>query len=130
MKGISAVIATILLLLVTISIMGFVYIYLSGTVTTLGAKTEEEIKAEAAKYSKGIWFENAAGTQVVIRNLGSQNINTSEVNVYINNVLKTCTWSPETISPNSIATCTLAESCSGKGVKASGPANEITRDCV
>ncbi|MFH0832800.1 MAG: archaellin/type IV pilin N-terminal domain-containing protein [Candidatus Aenigmatarchaeota archaeon] len=130
MKGVSPVIATILLLLITISLIGFVFMYMERSVTTTGEQTEEQLKEQIAKFSKGIWIDNAAAASVVVRNIGSQVVNATEIRLYVNDAAATCSWSSGTIAPSSVATCTLSESCSGKNVKATGPSNDAKKSCA
>ncbi|MEM5793225.1 MAG: archaellin/type IV pilin N-terminal domain-containing protein [Candidatus Aenigmatarchaeota archaeon] len=97
MKGVSAIIATILLLLITISLAGVAYMYMVGII---GGKTQKTISVFEPSCTV-----NAGGTRTigfVISNDGTVAINTSstrnEIKVYINN---------QPISPNFQGTISL-----------------------
>ena len=127
MRGIAPVIATILMLLIVIAIIGFAYTFFSALVGTAGEQTEEQMKATISQMSKGIWIDSASGTSIVVRNLGTESINTtSEVTVTPNDC---ASWSTEMIASGSTSTCTLAASCSGTRVTAAGPSNTVSKDC-
>ena len=77
MKGVSAVIATILMLIITIGLAGTAYVYISGMLT---GKTEKTISVlDASCNSTG------DGITLVIANDGTTTIGTTEITIYINN---------------------------------------------
>lgn len=86
MKGVSAIIATIILLLITIALAGTAYIYLSGMITGRTAKTISILDASCS----------GSTITIVLSNDGTVNIDasynpaggdaTSDIQVFINNV--------------------------------------------
>ena len=126
MKGIAPIVATILMLLIVIALVGFAYTFLSGIIGTAGEQTEEQLKATISQLSKGIWVESAIDTKVIVRNLGTENIDTSEITVSPSDC---STWSLDPISAGSASICTLPASCSGSIITVVGPSNTIEKDC-
>lgn len=127
-KGITPVIATILLLLITIAIVGVSMVFFTRTVSTSTGAGEEQLQTTTGQASKAIRIDNAAGTSVVIRNMGIQSIAQSELSVFVDNALAACTWAGLPVAKDGSATCTLGSSCAGKKVKVIGPAgsDEVT----
>jgi flagellin-like protein len=94
MKGISTVIATLLMLLITIALAGMAYVYISGVFTGRTSKTIAVIDAGCI-----------AGTSyyVTVRNLDTTNTiaATTDLIVRVDNVqVTTITWNPATIAAN------------------------------
>jgi flagellin-like protein len=89
MKGISAVIATILLLLIVVAIVGFTFGFFQNMFQTSADTTQTQVQSTAAAASVSLRAENlfpgTAGTQsptVTIRNSGSSNLDTTTLSVY------------------------------------------------
>jgi len=78
MKGVSAIIATILMLIITIGLAGTAYVYISGMMTTKMEKTISVLDASCNATSDGI--------TLVVANDGTETIATADLKVYINNV--------------------------------------------
>jgi len=64
MKGVSAVIATIMMLVITIALAGAAYMYISGIFTQQTGKT--------VAFDEGATFCNATGIYVYVKNTGTQ----------------------------------------------------------
>ena len=75
MNGVSAVIATILMLIITIGLAGTAYVYISGMLT---GKTEKTISVLDASC-------DGTGITLVIANDGTITIGDNDITVYINN---------------------------------------------
>ena len=107
MKGVSTVIATILMLMITIALAGMAYVYLSGLVPgTMG----KMISVTSATCS------NATGKYyVVIRNQDprlSMDFST-ELTIFIDGIPvppSDISWSPKTVGPGETSTATINES--------------------
>ncbi|MCD6092929.1 MAG: hypothetical protein J7J38_02845 [Candidatus Aenigmarchaeota archaeon] len=127
-KGITPIITIALLLLVAIGITATASIYISSLVRTSGTTTQEQINVVTKQLAKTIKIENAKGTNVTIRNIGSESIDVEQISVYVDGVKKDCTWSGS-IAPQTTKTCVLAASCSGSVVRAVGPGNEHSVTC-
>lgn len=87
MKGITPVIAVILLLLITIAMIGFAALWfqrIAGTATQAGEQQLGSVTANQAKTAK---IDNAArtatSTSISIRNTGSQAIKNSELSFFV-----------------------------------------------
>jgi flagellin-like protein len=131
MKGIAPVVATILMLLIVIAIIGFAYTFFTGMIGTAGEQTEEQMKATVSQMSKGIWVEGASGTAIIVRTLGTGTITpATELSVLINNNPVTCSWSVSPMPSGSTSVCTLASACVvGDNVTVIGPSNTVSKIC-
>lgn len=93
MKGISAIVATLLLLLITMGLATVAYFYISGVIT---GRTSKVISVLDASCSGGtITF--------VISNDGSVDITDAEIRVLIDNIDKSGNFNFGTISPRNTA---------------------------
>jgi len=81
-KGISAIIATILLLMITIALAGTAYVYMSGMIT---GRTSKTISIADVSCVNG-------NITVVISNDGTSDIADGEIRVFIDNEDKTTTY--------------------------------------
>jgi len=70
MKGISGIIATILLVLIAISLVGVAYVFFSGMI---GGRTSKPISIAASD-----------GNTVVISNDGTEAISSGEIKIFVN----------------------------------------------
>lgn len=75
MKGVSAVIATILMLIITIGLAGTAYVYISGMLSSKMEKTVSVLDATC----------NGTHITMVVSNDGTDTIATGELTIYINN---------------------------------------------
>ncbi len=116
-KGITPVVAIILLLLITVAIVGFAFGFFQRATTTSAQRTQEETERIAGSVSEAFRIENAAGTSITIRNLGSAALNASTVTFYANGVARTCVGLPATIAVNGVGSCTLSASCTGQTLR-------------
>ncbi len=133
MKGISAIVVTILLVLITISLVGFVFVFFQRSVSEAAGTTTEQQQQLQTQLGKQISIDNAAGTIVTIRHAGTGAINlTNDLSVYVNNVPVACAWgNPDVLlQPGNTATCTLASPCaSDSTVKVTAPAAPAEFTC-
>jgi flagellin-like protein len=83
MKGIAPVVGTILLLLVTIAIIGFVFVFLSGVIGTSGEETSESmghiVESMATRFD--VAYVDTTGDNLYLRNIGENTI--SNLTVYL-----------------------------------------------
>jgi len=75
MKGVSEIIANILMLIITIGLAGTAYVYISGMMTTKMEKTVSVLDASC----------NGTHILLVVNNGGTGTIATDELAIYINN---------------------------------------------
>ena len=104
MKGISTVIATLMMLLITMALAGMAYMYISGVFT---AQTQGIELVDA--YCVG-------GTvNVTLRNIGTLNVNTAQIAcTQTAPTPGSCSLNPSTtISPGNQTQLTLSTTCSG-----------------
>ena len=109
MKGISEIIATILMLMITLGISGTAYLFIAGTLTqqTQGLEILDTYCIQGTKDNSSI----------TLRNLGSDIVTTA--NIKINQFLPVTTtdlrWDLETVSSG--GTVTAYDECEGEGVR-------------
>lgn len=128
MKGITPIVATILLLMITIVIIGVAMTFFQRTVDVATGATEKALDSQTSQAAKTMMITGAncvSGTTTVnMRNSGTQSIAASEVNVFIDNVNKDCSWAGMPVTAGSSAACTINEGdYSGKKVKVVSPGN-------
>ena len=112
MKGITPVIAIILLLLITISITGFAFVWFSRMTSDVGEEMGTMANETITSVNQRVNIEaiSVANSIVTVRNTGGATIPYSRVSVYADEVPVTCDWSPPppgttTIAPGSVASC-------------------------
>ncbi len=88
-KGITPVIAIILLLLITISIVGFSFMFFQRTTETASQSGEEQLKQQTASAGTQLRIEGASGNKVYIRNVGGSKIDKSALGFYADGAPKT-----------------------------------------
>lgn len=131
-KGITPVVALILLLLITIAVVGFASGFFQRVFSTSSEQAQEEIKKFSETSGQTFRIENAKGTSVTIRSTGSADIRGSSLSVYIDDVpvSPACTWSPDPVPSGGTSTCTLPSACgSGKTIRVVGAAADDSVPC-
>ena len=128
MKGVDAAVATILLLMITISLIGFAFVWFNRlakqSAQTIENQTLESQK-KAAMRIKILAASSSAG-EVTVQNIGSETIPAGGVVVFVNGAYQNQTTSQ--LAPNGIAT--MGISCNaGDEVKATAPGNEDYITC-
>ncbi len=125
-KGVSTIIAVIIMLLITIALAGLAYMIITGLLTTHTGKFIE-------LFGDIVCRSGTPGTYTIsIKNAGSEVINVNELSIFIGGTgsayLKTCTWTNTTLSPGGTTTCTIQENISPGiyALRIVGPANIIT----
>jgi flagellin-like protein len=107
MKGISAVIAVILLLLITISITGIAFIFFSRMQQSVQNATERQLQQQTQQFGTQFTIEGANKNQVYVRNLGTSQL--TGLAFYVNN-LQVNYAGPASLAPNSVGTYFLNDS--------------------
>jgi flagellin-like protein len=120
MKGISAVIAVILLLLITISITGVAFIFFSRTQQSVQNATEQQLQHQTSLFGTQFVIDAAGPGFVYLRNLGT--VTLSNLAVYSNNV-KVNTAVP-TIQPGAVAKIEVPLEAGMTNVKISSAASQ------
>lgn len=121
MKGISAVIATILMLMITIGLAGMAYTYISGIFTA---------KTQALEAIDSYCVTNTTGTFAffAVRNSGTADIGSDQLNIV--SINEDCTTDPSvaiTITAGSTATLTASTCDRGRPhtYRLRGPSNVV-----
>ena len=130
MKGIAPVVATILMLLIVIAIIGFAFTFFSNVVTTTGERVEEQAEATGEAMSKLIEIKVATGQNVIVQNKGPAQINAQEeLTLLIDEVITPCVWDSTYVNASQLTTCTLAADCTGSTITVIGPTNTPEKVC-
>jgi len=129
-KGITPVIAVILLLLITIAMVGFAFIWFGRVLTISTNATQAQLESQLSAQAKKISIDNinSALNTITIRNIGSQSVAGTELALYVNSTVASgCTWNPSSLPPGTTSTCnwsTPAPPCAaGTRVKVTAPGN-------
>ena len=130
MKGITPIIAIMLLLMITISMIGFAYMWFTRISESAMNKVENITEQNRENIGKTIMIDSVTGgasSLLFIRNTGTYTIQPSEISVYVGGALASCTL-PSSIAPGEIKSCSISGNCAGLAVKVSAPGNfdEIT----
>ena len=146
MKGITPVIAVILLLLITVAMVGFAFVWFTQITRSTTDIVGKDVNSTIVRQAQKISIDNVNNiTRIItIRNIGSQPISlasgSSEVAVFIATNATTglspatFTGAPNTLQPGQYATCSGAwtgPDCWGAvgTVKITAPGNFDQRNC-
>ena len=121
MKGITPVIAIILLLMITISLVGFAFVWFTRLTESMTNQTSESLNQQMLAQRTIVTIDNYDKTngKLVIKNRGSVNLELNKVSVYVNGsgLISDCSWtaSGTSIAPGAITTCTSngLKTCTG-----------------
>ncbi|MBI4018486.1 MAG: hypothetical protein HY368_02655 [Candidatus Aenigmarchaeota archaeon] len=133
-KGITPIIAIILLLLITISMVGFAFVWFSRVASISAERAENQTVEQFAAQEKKIRIDNAKATSVTLRNIGSRAVRISELAAFVDDVSTTlsgagCT-AADAISPGATLSCTLGSSCDNpEKLKITAPGNQDVVIC-
>jgi flagellin-like protein len=131
-KGITPVIAVVLLMLITLSIVGFAYVWFNQTTSDIGSSVTNTTESELAKMNKKIRIESCgvSANTVTIRNTGSQSVDLdSELSYTINGASASPSGCTGSLSANAVDTCTFASVSDGDVVMVSAPGGTHTYTC-
>jgi len=122
MKGITPVIAIILLLLITISMVGFAWVWFGQVSQRLTTDIENRTFEQINRQEKTIRIDNANGVNIDIRATGSSIIQISEIQVYVDDIRQTCDWGGLTsVAPAAVETCVIPACTAGQTIRATSP---------
>jgi len=130
MKGITAIITVILLLLIAVVMVGFAFTFFQGIFDTTSASAEAQVQQTSNQLGKAIRIDSAAGVNAYIRNVGSVDILIGEVSVYdgaTGVLIITCPAIPS----GTIGLCDLTTNpcLTTEKIRATSPANSDTFIC-
>ena len=90
MKGITPVIAIILLLLITISMVGFAFMWFTRMAETASQTGTLQLNQTIGQMTQRVRIDNINGNTLTIRNIGTQAISSSSLAFYVDNAQKGC----------------------------------------
>ncbi|MFA4819879.1 MAG: archaellin/type IV pilin N-terminal domain-containing protein [Candidatus Aenigmatarchaeota archaeon] len=132
MKGITPVIAIILLLLITISMVGFAFVWFQRVATTATTATDVQLQSQLNKQGQTISIEGAycsaggcATKEIYMRNSGTVAIPIGAVAIFVNGSSAGSGCPATSVTAGATFTCTATIApCSGSTtVKATSPGN-------
>jgi hypothetical protein len=110
MRGVSAIIVTILLLMISVSLASFGYIFFTRTFSSVADTGSETVEQMTTSMLANMKIDSVTPDDhyVYVRNTGS--IDLGQFAVYVNDVVDSgASANPATISPGKIATITLSQ---------------------
>jgi flagellin-like protein len=133
MKGITPIIAIMLLLMITISMIGFAFVWFTKIMDRAKNSTEDMLNNQQQNAEKKIEINSlisgGSSSTIYIRNSGTNIIKQDEISVYVAGALQTCTGLPADIGPGDVVPCTVGMSCSTFTVKVTVPGHFDERTC-
>lgn len=110
MKGISDVIAIILILMITVALAALAYVWFTGIFETISSGAGQAATGAAKTIATNFKIEAAKGfatdekVTITIRNTGTENIDASKIAVYVDDNIKETEGNTGTISPGDTLT--------------------------
>ena len=123
MKGISTIIASILLLIITIALAGTAYLFITNFLTSTISKTINILDISCYPFNS-----TSSNITIIVSNEGTANITDSELTVMVDNILKSDKFTFNTIAPHGteVATSTdLYNSNQKHVVSITSPSNSV-----
>jgi len=111
MKGISPIIAIVLLLMITISMVAFAYIWFTRITTSALNQSQTQQEAIQKQTGKKIVIDGINGNSITLRNIGVYSVSKSEISVFVNGVVTQITYGCDILDPQEVETCMIATSC-------------------
>ncbi len=108
-KGITPVVAIILLLLITVSITGFAFMFFTRTAQTSAQRGEQQLEQQTQQFGVLFTIESVERNRVYIRNAGTSAIQLSSLAFYVDNQLVEAAG-PSTLNSSSVGTYFLNDS--------------------
>ncbi|VVB61619.1 Uncharacterised protein [uncultured archaeon] len=106
-KAISAVVATVLLLMMTVSAAGIAYVWTSSIQKGVQTGTETQAGNIQAQASSCIKIDTAVGNKVYIRNCGEGTITNASIVAYVNGIPVNASLSAAALGPREVGVLTL-----------------------
>ena len=129
MKGITPVIAIVLLLMITITLVGFAFIWFQSTFQQITATVTRQIDQQTTAIGKMVRIDSITIDSIAIRNVGSQNIAANEIAVFVDDEKQTYIL-PNDIIVGKVVSYTLNTPCtSSKTVKVTSPGGSDKTTC-
>ena len=129
-KGISDVITIIIILLVAVSLAGAFFLWVGRSTSELQESAGQQINQTATALTQLIRVESASNSGLVIRNIGSSNVDTGSLAIFINGTLTTGgSWNPTSIPVNQVSQYTPVTCPGDADVKITSPGGESIGKC-
>jgi hypothetical protein len=115
MKGISAIIVTILLLMISVSMASFGYIFFTQMMSETTQSGTEAVEQVSISLLAGMKIDSVSTNKVYVRNTGK--VDLSQFAVFVNdNIDNGAVANPATLVPGSITTITLSSNLNANDV--------------
>ena len=129
-KGVTEVIAIILLLLITVAVIGFATGFFQSIVTTGGQQAQDASKATGDRVQQIIGYVASTDDSITIKNAGTQDIDTAKLSFLVDGSSVTCIPALSgSKSPGQTITCEGITCASGDTITVSAPGNTVTGVC-
>lgn len=130
MKGISAVIAVILLLLITIAVVGAASGFFGRITSIAGQSAENQTSEQITRLSKQVTIDSSNSTSASIRNSGTSTLSAGEIALYVNGAPRTCSPALSSLSPGAVQTCNFSPPCTqGQRIRVTTPGGSAEVNC-
>jgi flagellin-like protein len=125
MRGVSEVIAIILILMITISLAGLAYMFMSTTMADVTSSAGSTVDTTTSSMITSFTIESIDIAKVYVRNTGQNTI--TSLSVYINDAPADIRITPSTISPGAVGTITIYDFIAeGDTIKITSPSGFST----
>ena len=128
MKGIDAAVATILLLTITISLIGFSFVWFNRLTKSTAKSIEQQTEQQQNLQAMRIKILSAKSGSLTIQNIGTVPINESSIAVFVDGTYQS-SFGSATLAPNQIATSTSLSCTAGQEVKVTTPGGDDYYTC-
>ena len=126
MKGVTPVIAIILLLLITISILGFVTIFFQQTVEESGEDTQESLETSIDIQGQKVEIISVESDNIAVKNVGTGTISADIITITVDGVVRQVSDDTGTIAPGQVKVYALTDPLptgSNREISAIAPGN-------
>ena len=106
-KGITPIIAIVLLLLITIVIIGIAFTWLTAIQQSTQDETGTAFETQTDRMQTLFRIEGMSGNQIYLRNSGSTTIRKADIDVFYNNKIDEENLELEDIPPGKVGTLTI-----------------------
>lgn len=132
-KGVTPVVAVIMLLLIVISLVGGIFVWMRGTMGKLTEKGTEEVTSQLKKSDQTIAIQSVdkPNNNIYVKHTGDEYaISTDELDVYQNEVYTSPTWQESDcstglteLSPDQVACVSFASLATDDTIRIVAPGN-------
>ncbi len=134
MKGVSADVGEILLLLIAIAVVGMSFSFFSQVTTTAGEAAVADTEQTVEQLRKKVNIDAVTNTSVAIRNSGSVSIPAAEIQVYVAGGNVTCNPVLTDFVTQQVQTCDFgsgaADDCNaGEKIRVVTPSFSVENTC-